>query len=335
MSGLQKAGGSAIEQEERARQEARKAAFADRLGIFSLKDSETTVLRLLSDSPDWYKITMHNFVKTKPGPAAAKNWPKGMGAVCLYDEQIGGDECYICDNKLPGARSNEFQKPSLKTWGLGVMRQKVIGDGSPDLGGPERKGQFVGVDDVWEEYTLRGADGKPTEQKGTRIKLVTINMSWSNFFASFHHTFNATGSAVDRDFIVTRAGEGTDTKYLVTSMDKTDQPLRPGTPGWERYIEQARYWVTDKDALGQPGVDPIDMLLQQEIMKQASAEHFARWFDPRVEVDKTGKVVPAGTTAKDTKPSASAAPSASVQQIEESEQDLAALRARLSTPAQG
>lgn len=274
-------GSKAVEDADRAAQEARKAAFSDRLGYFSLKDGETAFIRLLTPAEgedSWIHVAQHSGVKTKKGPKDATKWPTSMGAVCRYDSQVkellGTEDCYICDNKLNGF-GNKFAKPNTRVWALAVMRHQIRGDGSDEMGGPELKGKVLGMDDVLEKYQELDADGKPNGIELERPEIVMINMSWSNFFAALGHAQDSYGSVCDRDFSVRRVGEGTDTEYHIMPVDKVPG-LEPGTEKWKVY----------EDLLKER-----EIVLDDIVLKQASDEHYARFFDPTKTVDKDGKVV--------------------------------------------
>lgn len=293
-------GADAIEQREKDMADARKAAYAsDRIDYFSVKDGETGYIRLLTAAEDWIFVAQHSFVQTKPQPADFKGskWPTAMGAVCRNDvgvrEELGlpKDDCYICTNKLQSGFRKEFAKPSPRVWALAALRFQVRGDGTEEKGGPELRGKSLGYDDVMEEYKLLDKDGKPTEQTAERIKIVLVNMTYKQIFATLKHAdMNYPGGVMGRDFAIRRVGEGTDTEYQVLAIDPTEeadgQILKPGSPGWKRY-EQV---LADRE-----------VNLTEIVLKQASDEHYARWFDRTKQVGKDGKVVPVeGATITDT-----------------------------------
>lgn len=282
-------GASAIEQAEKQEAAARKAAYsADRIDYLKVPDGETAYIRLLTPASDWIKVAQHSYVQTKPAPAGVKSWPKGMGAVCRNDKQIGYDDCYICANNLRSAGRNEFAKPSSRCWALAVLRHPVRGDGSEALGGEEARGMLLGYADTLEEYEVLDKDKKPTGKKAERLSLVIVNFTWKQLFATLAHAEQSyVGGALGRDFMIKRTGEGTDTEYNVLALDPAEEDgkgtiLKPGSPGWQRYM----------DELKRRDIDP-DNQLESLILDQASEEHYARWFDPTKTVEK-GKVVPVG-----------------------------------------
>lgn len=316
-------GAKAIEKQEKEEAAARKAAYSDRLDYLRLQNDETIFIRLLNPAEGedaWIKVAMHNGVTPKPKPEGAKNWPKRMSAVCRYDKQIqsilGTTDCYICDNELPGF-GDKFARPTTKVWSLAVERFRLLGDGSPELGGDEMRGRDLGMFDVQEEYDIKDADGKPTGKKGKRPRILVINQAWSNFFAALGHTSDVYGEIRDRDFVVRRTGDGTDTDYQTTPMKETPD-LAPGTDAWKVYTDQ---------------LAEREISLDQIVLDLASDEHYARWFDPTKTVDKDGKIVPMiPSGAADVYTGATpTAPAAPAPDDERTKQMMADLQARLAS----
>jgi len=310
-------GSEAIEKEVKD-EKAALAARNDRLDFFSLSsDGDDAILRFLTDGPDWIKVAQHSFIKTKAAPKEAKSWPKAMGAVCRYDKQIADmfGDCYICDNELTSNFKPEFVKPSGRVWALAVVRQQIKGDGSEQLGGEEKRGKIVGVGDYAEEYEILDKDGKPTNKKGVRPKIVIVNMSWQNFFAALHHAWSMHGTICDRDFVVKRTGTGTDTTYNIMPMDRTEK-LTPSTQAWQRYTNELTTREIDLDDL---------------VLKQASDEHYALWFDKTKALDKDGKIVSADSVASTTSNAASSTDDSTTldEPNEETKRQMETIRARL------
>jgi hypothetical protein len=284
-----------------------------------MKAGATMYVRLLTpaDGDDgWFKTSQHAGVQTKSAPADMQDktkWPKQMGGVCRKDKQIASilncEDCYICDNSLTGY-GNKPARPTNKVWSLAVERTQVLGDGSEALGGPTKLGKVVGYGDVTEEYEVRDADNKGTGVKALRPRIIVINMSWGNFFASLHHAYTTLGDVCERDFAIRRIGDGTDTDYHIMPLNPTPD-LAPGTPGWERYESELKRREID---------------LGEIILKQASEEHYARWFDVTKNVDKDGKI----TEASPTEVASAKAASAGVGEVDTASQDkMDALRAKL------
>jgi hypothetical protein len=324
-------GASAIEQQEERDAEARKAAYSsDRLSYLTIDPGDTVYIRLLTPASEWIGVRQHSFVKTKPAPKDAPRWPKSMGAVCRYDPQIqsilGNDGCYICDNKLQSGFRDEFAKPSSRSWALAVMRHQVRGDGTPEMGGKELQGKLIGYDDVYEEYEPLDDEGKPSGVKRQRLKIVIINQTWSNFFATFKNAEdNYASGALGRDFHIRRIGEKKETEYHLLAADPIrdangKETLNPSTPAWKRYT----------DALAERKID-----LEQLVLGQASDEYYAKWFDVTKQVDKDGKIVPVdGATISETSAQVFTGeypPAPNDEPLTESQQDaMARMRERLT-----
>lgn len=285
-------GAQAIEQSEKQEAAARKAAYsADRIDYLKVADGDSAHIRLLTPPSEWIKVAQHSYVKTKAAPSGVKSWPKGMGAVCRNDKQIGYDDCYVCAQNLPSADRSDFAKPSPRCWALAALRKPVRGDGSEALGGPDKQGVLLGYTNVLEEYEILDKDRKPTGKRAERLGLVIVNFTWKQLFATFAHSEeNYVGGALGRDFKIMRTGQGTDTEYTVLAMDPSEEDaegniLKPGSKGWQLYTDEMK----------RRGIDP-DNQLEKLVMDQASAEHYARWFDPTVTVDKDGNIVPVSSS---------------------------------------
>lgn len=298
-------GADAIGEQEEAAKAARKAAFsAGRLDYFTLKSGDSTFIRFLTPAEDWIKVAQHSGVQTKPS-SGAENWPKSMGAVCRYDMQIkeilGTEDCYVCDHKLLGF-GGKFAKPSGKTWALAVMRKRVAGP----------QGKAGGLEDVLEQYEILDANGNTTGRQGERPKIVILNQSWGNFFAAIKHAWDNYGTVNDRDFVIRRVGDGTDTDYHSLPLDPVPG-VAPGTEAWQRY----------EQSLAERKIS-----LEDIVLKQAGDEHYARWFDTSKEVSEEGKVVAAARGGGSGNSSASTPQGE--EQDEASRAKLASLRDRLS-----
>ena len=277
-------GGAAAEVAEEHNREAAKSRRSNGPDYLSLaKDGEEILVRLLTDDPEVIWVDQHSFIPTKKAPADADNWPTKLTAVCRRDKAFEGhfEDCYICKNKVKNA-FNKTSYPQIRVWALAVERELVKGDGTEALGGPEKKGVVVAVRDKFVEIDQLDADGKETGEKLRYPKIIVINQPVNNFYSHFRQMLGLYKTLTDRDYLITRKGSGTDTEYVVTSMDPIES-LKPGTPAWQRYLETL---VARK----------ID--LNEIVMGKANDAYYAKFFDPAFEVDKDGKVVPAGTAAK-------------------------------------
>lgn len=293
-------GAKAIEAEEAAAQAARKSS-GSRLDRLIIKgDGDSVYLRFYTGAEDWIHVMQHSGVTTKPGPEKAKSWPPRMDAICRYDKQIiellNVTDCYVCDKQLTGF-GNDFAKAGRRVWALAVLRQGVKDPAT---------GRLAGLEDVTEEYDILKEDGKSSGVKGTRPKFVVVNMPWSNFFATIAQT-DTVYDIRTRDFLITRAGTGTDTAYRSVPLDP-DPAIQLGTPAWAAY---------DK-ALSDRGIT-----LDGIVTEKAGDEWFARWFDVTKSVEQDGKITETGVKA--VKSAVDPAPATDPDDAEK----LAALRARL------
>ncbi len=247
---------------------------SDRIPQWFLKAGEaadvakhSSMLRFITPTSEWIEVAMHSAIKTKPGPATATNWPSSMFAVCRYDVQIAAPNCYICDNNLADTRG-KISTPSPRTYAFAVERDPIIVNG-----------RTTGLVDRMQEYAILDADGKPTAEKAMRPSIVLVTQGWKNFFGLISAMDKMRGDIRKGDFSITREGTGTDTTYVPTPYDSTPDH-QPGTESWKAYDAALLSWNTTLDEV---------------VLSQSSDEHYARWFDPTVEVDVKGNIVAVGT----------------------------------------
>jgi hypothetical protein len=208
-----------------------------RLEFFSLKDGESSGLRFLTEGDDLIRVDMHLSVPTiNPPSGSTGKWPSSMSSVCRNDNalrSIYGD-CHICTN-LESLIDNwgNTPKPKSRIWALAVVRERVLGDGSEELGGEAKKGKPVGFTDAVREVEVLDANGKPTGEINIEPRIVVINQALSTFFKNIDAIYQETGSILDRDFIVRRDGSSIDTTYTFIRQDESK--LKPGSEGWARY----------------------------------------------------------------------------------------------------
>lgn len=248
-----------------------------RTHYFSIEDGEEAVLRFLTDAnPDpnnphveaWIVVQQHQMVPTKDKPEGWEgNWPKAMGAVCRYDDAFKDvyNDCYICDHLV--GKHERVRKPAPRIWALAALRERVFEDG-----------KLVGIKDVEREVTRkkRDKDGKETgEEETTKEKaIVVVNMGWKNFFNALQGFASVYGTILDRDYWIKRSGASTDTTYQIVNID----PI----PGYDlRDPEVMKKYESGYD-------------LAEIISGNASDEFYAKFFDPRVSVDKDGNIIKTG-----------------------------------------
>lgn len=277
---------------EAAREEAGKKQFGSfkKVSYLSLKDKESITVRLLDDSNEWPYVYQHSFIPTKGAPpdwqkdvkdADKKKWPTAMGAVCrkqknpengelVFPEYDG--ECFICDHmENPKNKRGKFF-PSVKLWARALVREEVRGtQAAVDKGlCPASKiGKIIGFRDKMIEEEQTDSDGKVTGTKKVP-QIIVINQSSSNFFGAIQAIWDTFGTVLDRDFKITRRGEGLETEYDIVAMDPMDYKNGEG--------EIVRWSLEDPEIKAKYDgfVD-----LEEIISEQASDQRFDTFFDNR------------------------------------------------------
>jgi hypothetical protein len=332
-------GGKQAEERQEAEQAARKAARGKTDWITSLlKEPGTScIIRFVVDEPNWIEVMQHTFVPTKAAPAdkpAESNWPERTGAVCRKTERANGqpfhEDCYICDRMRQ--KNNKPYSRGLRMWAIGVVRKEVLGTEDMVKNGqiePYQVGQRVGlVDDVVEVEEVK--DGKVTGNKIKKKHYVIINMALKNFFSEFVQYAKYYGTALDRDYIIERKGEGTDSVYRSTPLDVIQVPLKDeqgNVIGMEPFdLRNPKYAERYNDH---------GIKLGELVKHRMSDDYYARYFDPT-------KTVPWSTTKSDddaddaaasgssSATSASSEPKADTTTDVATQERLAAMRARIT-----
>ena len=260
-------------------------SYGPRLEFFNLKDGESVGLRFLTDGHDWITVNMHQSVPTQNPPANyTGSWPQSMPAVCRNDRAFRDnniyDNCYICDNSdnLKDAWGNT-PKPKARIWALAVVRDRVLGDGSEERGGPDMLNKPIGFTDAMREVEIYGPDGAPTGETRLEPRIVVVNQALRTFFQNIWAMYQEIGTVLDRDYIVRRTGASTDTSY--TFIPQAESKLKPGTEGWARY-DQA---LTDQK-----------ISLENIVGSRANDDYYGRFFDPylvKVSAPVSGTTTPA------------------------------------------
>lgn len=257
-----------------------------RVQYWNIKENDSEILRFLDDADAWYVIRQHVFFPTKGAPKDAKNaakWPKGMTAVCRKDPAFAGEysTCPLCD-AIKDYSMESYGKP-MKTksmvFALAVRREKVICDGSEEMGGPANKGKKAIIDRTVELDEL-DSDGKPTGNKKTVPDIRIVSNTMYSLFGNLKSAYEVYDSVVDRDFSIKRekAANGTGTVHVAVALDVIPS-LQPGEKRWETYTEALDFY----------GLDLGEML-----EKQAGDDFLKRFFlgdDGRaiVPADQRGK----------------------------------------------
>jgi hypothetical protein len=263
-------------------QEAADAAVGSKfpkVPYFSLEENKSTVLRFLTDSPDWIYVKQHTAVPTKNKPAEfTGNWPTSMPAVCRHDEAFQGiyADCYICDLPVMNPHdANKPLKPAVRVWALAVEREPVV-----------ENGVTLGYRNVMVDVDVKDEKGESTGKTEKQIKIVLVNMGMKNFFSGLQGIYGLLqpNSVCTRDMVIKRTGSGINTDYQIIPLDPIPDHV-PGSDSWKKY----------EDAIVAQGID-----LEKIVAERASDEYYARFFDPTktAPAQNSGGSAGTGTEAK-------------------------------------
>lgn len=265
---------------EAAKEEAAKAGGGrfSRVNYLSVDDGEQVVVRYLTDSPDWIYVDQHASVPTKNKPKGHEgNWPEAMPAVCRYDEAFKGvhSDCYICDAQIKN-KWNRVCKATVRVWALACLREEVLWteeDAKEGLCEQKQVGRRRGYQDAVREIDERDEKGETTGNTIQERAIVVVNFAPSNYFNNLQSMYGIYETVCDRDYVVSRSGEGKDADYDHIPLDPTPN-LTPETDRWQKYT----------DAIKEQNLD-----LEAIIADKASDEYYARFFDPNKEAPSRSK----------------------------------------------
>lgn len=249
---------------DEAEKAAARAVFG-RVQFFSAKPNVPVAIRFLTEHTEWRTCDQHGNVGTKPKPEGVTGeWPSKMSASCRRDKILRPifADCFICMNGGEGA------KISTRTWAV-VAERELVFDGP----------KLVGVKDKMREVQEVDADNKPTGVTREEVDIKVVNLGWKNFFGPMKGMAGVYGTLLDRDYVITRKGDGLDTDYNIVPLDPIPGlDLRNPTPE-----VAARYAHT--------------INLDEMIFERASDEYFAKFFDTRVKWEpKRREAAPAAGT---------------------------------------
>lgn len=251
------------------------SSFTKGIPYFSMKADEKVIVRFLTDAEavkvgdteagGWISVLQHNHIQTKANPAPkaedgkATPWPQFMTAVCRNDPAFGGsfDDCFLC---LAGI------KKTNRTWALVVMREEVR----------DADGKRTGIRDVKREDTRKDANGVETTIQVPDIRV--INAAGKNFFNRVATYASYYDTVLDRDYVVTRTGDGLDTDYGTIALDPID--LADGGKYDLRNPELMKRYLPEAETVGY--AQASDNVLGPIVEEKASDEYFAKFFDSRV-----------------------------------------------------
>lgn len=291
--------------------------------LYLKETGDTAILRPLIESKDWYRGLTHRWVQvTKPKPEGHEGkWPEGMSATCRKDsllKKIYPDGCPICSSPLRTKFDKTMEESATDLrYTLAIEREEVVGDGSPEMGGPEFAGQKGWVDKMV-EVPVYDAEGKPTKETVKRPSVVIVSGTMYQMFGSLKQLGEAYGTLLDRDFRVKRIKNpsGNGDIYQWIGLDKIPA-IQPGTDAWAIYQDAVKNWV------------PGGLSLARVIGEKSSPAYYERFWT-------TDGVFQMPNTKAAT-PTTGFVPASSAVASEEPDADkLAAMRARImggSAPA--
>lgn len=267
----------------------------DRTNFLRLKDGESKVLRFIDDYDEWPYVGQHSNIPTKSAPEDYKaegdrKWPTHMGAVCRKSKNEGepvfpefyDDGCFICDHMTGNKKTkNGRYYPSIRLWARAVVRDEILGTQADFEKGEIEDwevGQPIGYQDHMIEVAKLDDEGKPTGDVERKPEIVVLNQS-QTFFGKMEANALSYGSACERDYRITRVGDGLETEYNIVALDPIIEETESG---------RKRKW-----SLADPKIKEYYLGfapdLEEVITDQASDEYYARFFDTRVEAPKREK----------------------------------------------
>lgn len=255
-----------------------------RTGYMKIEEDQSVSCRPLTDYDRMITVLQHNNAPTRAKPENHEGkWPQVMPAVCRADKAFRDmySDCFL-DIEYERTGDKRAYKPSSRSWGLAVIRKKVMEDG-----------KFVGFADETVEIT--DADKK----KIIIPKIVTVNYSYVNFWSNWSAFKEMYGTWLDRDVFVKRTGKELDSDYPAAQYEPVGiDSMRITEPGAEvldmRKMEHAKKYIEalglDPSKFENPG-DAFFSALMILVAERASDEFYARFFDTRV-AQPASSVVP-------------------------------------------
>lgn len=135
-------------------------------------------------------------------------------------EELAGEKDYFRTNgiKLPtykGDLKDAKDIASEQTIGLAVLREEYTVEG-------ERNGKTIRIPKMRDKIEKREweKDGEKKSEEG--IVVGVVKQSYKNFWSQLAGYYNRYGTICDRDYEITRKGNGTDTSYSIIRLDAAD-----------------------------------------------------------------------------------------------------------------
>lgn len=253
---------------------------SDRIGPFSIKSEELVYVQFFTEVDELISPLVHPAVPVKAAPPDwTGNWPSAMSAVCRNTPMadnlpLYSEPCWICENLVP---ANKRFRARKRTFGLGLRRSEIIGDGTPALGGPEKKGQRVGFGIVKVEVAKRDEHGQVTTEKELRDRIEYFAMGWQNFWQGLDGASHIlpTRSITKTIFAIRRTGSDLDTSYTILPVREASKDLSDPEVASTYGIE-----VTVNPDGSKTKKYPPHLDVGQIILNQASDEYYDRFFIP-------------------------------------------------------
>jgi hypothetical protein len=255
------------------------------MGYFKIEDGERAYVQFVTDIWEWVTVDMHNMVPSKPKPAdfTGENWPEKVSPICRLTKMGDGmpmyDDCYVCANITDPRKQNKPWAKTARIWAIGVLREEVLGNGSPEQGGEAMMGKRVGFKDKKVEVAKIGPDGKPTSEKEMKPAVVLFTMGWKNFFSAIEGTAQVNdGTITNLNFAIIRSGKELDTTYQITNLGKTKRDFNDpkGAASLGIKVDPSKV-----DAEGHPYKEyPSEYDMLRIIADRSSAEFYNKFLVP-------------------------------------------------------
>lgn len=204
--------GWAAVQEAAERIAEKRGSLRDRMITWNKEgeDGNTHIIRLLDEGP--IVVGIHSQIECKDGRA------RTFTCATELDENRA---CYICENMTRETSDGSVIPVEPRVVGLGMvaLRQEVREDGETRIVDVPVDVKIDPTDlDLVERLESLGVTVAGDKALGVP-DIGIVRQSVGNFWGSFNAYYARYGSATDRDYTVTRTGEGYDTTYLAVAND--------------------------------------------------------------------------------------------------------------------
>jgi hypothetical protein len=243
--------------------------------LFLKETGDTAIVRPLMESKDWFRARTHKFVPvTKPKPQDHEGkWPEMMTATCRKEplfKKLYPNGCPLCDSPV----RNKFDKTLEESvqelrYTLAVEREEVIGDGSPEMGGPEYAGK-KGWQDKMIQVPVFDDRGEPIKDKfELHPSIVIISGTMFQMFGALKALGESYETLKDRDYQLKRVPNPNPNSkgdiFVWIPLTPIDA-IKPGTEHWGTYLDAVKAWT------------PMGLNLARTIVEKSSEEYYDRFF---------------------------------------------------------